>query len=699
MADPKHRREVGRWRIIACVLLLIALALLVAISVILVKIHTDTEKPTCGNPDTSKYGHVDLEESTTPSVFRDLTSEEINGLMKFLHSRKELDLVKEDEMIVNSSYVYLSELHLPNKQSVLDYLDKKGQKPAREAHVILFRGDKQIPDIEEIIVGPLPNPTGYRNVTYRPQSIPFMYRPINGPESIDVHTFLKTSGEQILGNMLEELYGGRLLNCGNKCVIFRYTTPVASSVSGEKRRQTWYWLSQFVEYYTLHPLDFAVMVDMHGPIYKIKWVWFHGQIYISLNEVLKFYNANKGSLTKIKFPDDSKNLFSSMNQRGTPPIDPPLRNPVQISPDGKRYNIKDRHVEYMFWEFDFRMATVKGPQLYDIRFKNERIAYELSLQEIAVFYSGHKPTDVLAHYLDGLELIGLLAKGLVPGVDCPEDATFINTTFQVESDGPIKNSNAFCLFEYNMGIPLRRHTWYSNGGFYEGMETTVLILRTISVIANYDYIVDYMFYPNGAIQVKVVSTGFVLGTFYTEYEAKYSFKLREHLGANIHQHLFNFKVDLDIKGTSNRFMTADVETEEIVKTFSANPNARLIQHKFTTNLKTTELEAVYKYNFETPKYLLVYSEEDRHINEHRNRKCYRIINKGMSKLMLPKGSGNEPSISWARYQVAMTRFKDMEPTSSSVYANLDTEDPIVHFQNFLDDDESIVDKVSIRLID
>jgi diamine oxidase len=66
-----------------------------------------------------------------------------------------------------------------------------------------------------------------------------------------------------------------------------------------------------------------------------------------------------------------------------------------------------------------------------------------------VFYSGHKPTDVLAHYLDGLELIGLLAKGLVPGVDCPEDATFINTTFQVESDGPIKNSNGFCLFEYN----------------------------------------------------------------------------------------------------------------------------------------------------------------------------------------------------------------------------------------------------------
>ena len=139
MADPKYRREVGRWRIVACVLLLIVLALLVAIIVILVKLHTDTDTPTCGNSDTSKYGHadleesatskyghVDLEESATPSVFRDLTSEEINGLMTFLHSRQELHLVKEDEMKVNSSYVFLSELHLPNKQSLLDYLDRKG---------------------------------------------------------------------------------------------------------------------------------------------------------------------------------------------------------------------------------------------------------------------------------------------------------------------------------------------------------------------------------------------------------------------------------------------------------------------------------------------------------------------------------------------------------------------------------------------
>ena len=698
MADPKVRREVGRWRILAFLLILIALALLVVIIILLVKFHTDQNKiSTCGSPDKSKYGHVDLKESATPSVFHDLTSNEINGLMAFLHSQKELNLVKAADMMVNSSYVFLSEIHLPSKQSVLDYLDRKGEKPAREAHVIMFRGDKQTPDIEEIIVGPLPKPTGYRVVPYRPLSIPFRYRPITGPEHIGVLTFLTKIVEQFLGHMLEEMYGGRLLNCGGKCLTFQYITPVASSLSGEKRRKTWYLLSQNAEYYTLHQLDFSVLIDQDGPKYTIEQVWFNGQLYNSLNDVLNFYNGNKVSLKKIKFPDVNKNLFSTMNQRGTPPIDPPLRNPVQVSPDGKRYNIEDRHVNYMFWDFDFRMSAIKGPQLYDIRFKNERIVYELSLQEIAVFYSGHKPMQALANYLDGVGLIGFQAKGLVPGVDCPNDATFIDTTFQVESDGPIKVLNAFCLFEYNMGIPLRRHLSYSfsYGRFYEGMETTVLILRTIATIVNYDYIIEFMFYANGAIQVKVVSTGYILGTFYTADENKYSFKLHDNLAANIHQHIFNFKADLDIKGTSNRFATADVETENIANKFSKKPNARLIQHKFSTKLKHKELEAVYEYKFETPKYLLVCNEEDKTQKGYQNAKCYRIINNGMSKQMLLKDSGNEPSVSWSRYQVAMTRFKDTEPSSSSLYAILDAEDPVVHFQKFLDDNESILDEVSI----
>ncbi|XP_052068796.1 putative amine oxidase [copper-containing] [Mytilus californianus] len=695
MADPKARRSLGRWRLATFIFSFVALVLFICIVAILITIHTRKKKiTTCESKENGQYGHIDLKESDNPSVFHDLTSKEVKGLMKYLYSQKTLNLVKTADMKVNTSYVFLSELYLPRKNSVLDYLDKKATKPAREARVILLRGDKQTPDIEEIIVGPLPNPTGHRPNPNRKKSIPFIYRPITGPEHVGSIEMVTVKVDQVLGTMFEDVYDGKLFNCNSKCLMIRYITPVSSVQSGEKRRKTWYWLSQTAEYFILHPLDFSVLVDLDGPNFTIEQVWFDGKLYKTLTDVLDYYEANKGSFSKIKFPDVSSDLFSTMNQRGTPPISPPLRNPVQVSPDGKRYNVKDRHVEYMSWQFDFGMSPIRGPQLYDLRFKNERIAYELSLQELSVFYAGYKPMQALANYLDGVGLIGIQAKGLVPGVDCPKDATYLSSTFQVESDGPFSFENAFCIFEYNLGMPLRRHHSYSfsYGRFYEGMETTVLILRTIAVIINYDYVIDFMFYPNGAMQVKVVSTGYVLGTFYTDNESKYSFKLHENLAANIHQHLFNFKVDLDIQGTANRFATANIETEDIPNKFSKDSNARLIQHKFSTSLKTTEKDAAYKFDFEAPKYLLVYKEDVKTRKTYKKSKSYRILNNGMSKLILPEGKGNEPSISWARYQVAMTKYNDSEPTSSSLYSILDAEDPIVHFQNFIDDNESIVDE-------
>jgi Cu2+-containing amine oxidase len=80
-----------------------------------------------------------------------------------------------------------------------------------------------------------------------------------------------------------------------------------------------------------------------------------------------------------------------MKKRGKSPFSVPLRNPSQISPDGKRYNMQGRKVIYMFWEFHVGMSPISGPRLFDIRFKGERIAYEISLQELTVFYSGYKP--------------------------------------------------------------------------------------------------------------------------------------------------------------------------------------------------------------------------------------------------------------------------------------------------------------------
>ena len=49
-----------------------------------------------------------------------------------------------------------------------------------------------------------------------------------------------------------------------------------------------------------------------------------------------------------------------------------------------------------------------------------------------------------------------------------------------------------------------------------------------------------------------------------------------------------------------------------------------------------------------------------------NPKAYRLLNRGMSKSLLPEDTGNEASGAWMRYQLAVTKYKEYERSSSSV---------------------------------
>ncbi|KAK6971137.1 amine oxidase, partial [Biomphalaria glabrata] len=49
--------------------------------------------------------------------------------------------------------------------------------------------------------------------------------------------------------------------------------------------------------------------------------------------------------------------------------------------------------------------------------------------------------------------------------------------------------------------------------------------------------------------------------YYINAEKQYGFRIGETLSGNLHQHLFHFKVDLDINGTANRYQTLDIEPE------------------------------------------------------------------------------------------------------------------------------------------
>lgn len=57
-----------------------------------------------------------------------------------------------------------------------------------------------------------------------------------------------------------------------------------------------------------------------------------------------------------------------------------------------------------------------------------------------------------------------------------------------------------------------------------------------------------------------------------------------------------------------------------------------------------------------------------------------------------------PRLSSARYKVAITKHKDSEQTSSSLYSQNDIWTPAVDFSKFIEDNESIEDEVCFDVI-
>ena len=630
---PKIRRQIAVLRILVVTLFIALLALAIAFAVHTGNLQEEIEnRPItyCQRGD----NNIKLDPPDYLPPFHDLTDNEITNVKDYLYSDTDLNLVNASAIWCNLSYIYTIELYIPNKDLMLGYLDHGRAQPEREAKVILFRGDKPESYVEEYVVGPLPQPTYKKDQ----KTYPFRYRPITTPEHIGAIHRLKQEVHEKVGKLLEESYGGKLLDCKENCLEFKTISMMSPVVSGEPvSRKIWFWLAPDVEYFSLHPLDFSVLVDVTSKYveqYTIQMIYYGEERFMSLHELMQAYKDGSVVKTKIPFPSKTEHKFSSSKRKVDSENfnDDLLPPPREFEPAGKRYSINGRHITYLQWDLDLRMSTISGPQLFNVKYQNERIVYELSLQEISVFYSGNGPGLRYADFIDSIALLGGEVRSLIPGSDCPVHSTYIPTSHVFEySEEPVTIERAFCVFEHNTARPLRRHLErHGKNKFYGGMEDSVLTIRSIITIHNYDYIIDFSFHQNGAIHVSVLSTGYILTSYRYPAEDDYGFRLRDHMTGNIHHHMFNFKVDLDIKDRYNRFETLEIVPTAVDNSlWSANPNIKYHQTKFYRNHIHTEKEAAIKYNFSSPNYLTFYS--NKHKSKYGVPRAYRLLNRGMSK--------------------------------------------------------------------
>ncbi|KAG3268872.1 amine oxidase, copper containing 3, transcript variant X1 [Ictidomys tridecemlineatus] len=310
-------------------------------------------------------------------------------------------------------------------------------------------------------------------------------------------------------------------------------------------RATWFGL-----YYNLsgagfflHPVGLELLVD-HKALDPAHWtiqkVFYQGRYYESLAQLEDQFEA--GLVNVVVIPDNGTGGSWSLKS----PVAPGRAPPLQFHPQGPRFSVQGNQVASSMWTFSFGLGAFSGPRIFDIRFQGERVAYEVSVQEAVAIYGGNSPAAMLTRYMDGSFGIGKYSTPLTRGVDCPYLATYVDWHFLLESQTPKTIHDAFCVFEQNQGLPLRRHHSDFNSYYFGGLAETVLVFRSVSTLLNYDYVWDMIFHPNGAIEVKVHATGYISSSFFFGAAQKYGNRVGEHTLGTVHTHSAHFKVDLDV---------------------------------------------------------------------------------------------------------------------------------------------------------
>ncbi|XP_044154183.1 membrane primary amine oxidase-like isoform X1 [Bufo gargarizans] len=663
-------------KIVTALLILAVATILALVSVLL--FVSKTKSCNSGNQKTSALKHNDQS-----LIFSDLTHAELDQVVAYLKKNINENLVDISKADPSSNCIYSVELLPPSKKDALLYLDKGGPKPRREAMAVVYFGSHSEPEIMEYVVGPLPNPTYKNDVTLQRYKgkLPYHRRPVIGSEykQIRQHFLLKEYPKA--KSFLKEVLG---YNESDSEYFAALTSAPRGFASGE--RQTWFgiFLNTQGSGFFLHPTGLELLFNHKNLDYN-KWsvekVFYNGEYLQSLSELEEKFKKRQLKVVQIKKPHH-KDDIASLN----PPKSSVSDIPLQYEPQGARFSIKNNQVLFHHWSFAFGVNVNRGLRLYDIKFKGERIVYELSIQEAISVYGSNAPTGMSTRYMDGHFGIGRSIFQLVRGIDCPYLATFIDTHYLLDSDSPVLNKGSICIFELNTGIPLRRHFSSLGSSYYGGLANTVLIIRTIATLGNYDYVFDFMFYQNGAIESKVHATGYISTSFFMDGGKQHGNKVGPYTLGTIHTHFINYKVDLDVGGINNSLVAHDMEFQDQVVPW--NPEWKLQQTVLTKKVLASENQAAFQQHGPMPRYMQFASKQK---NKWDHERSFRIQMVSFAGDYLPEKSSVHNSMNWAKYKLAVTKHKEEEHTSSSIYNQNDPWSPTVQFSNFINN-ENIIDE-------
>jgi primary-amine oxidase len=519
-------------------------------------------------------------------------------------------------------------LHPPAKSAVLSY--RSGQPFPRAADVVLLRGEKTFAARVDIVAKKV--------LSF--EELPGVQAPILASELFGEDEAIKSDPR-----VVEALKKRGITNLGTvSCIVL----PGAYQSIPEQATQR---------------MGFGSCSQRHG-VYHSWGRAIEGltlQVNMATKKVLKVVDTEV-----VPVP------AGNIDYEAIPENPRPHTTPISISqPAGPSYKIENGEISWQNWLFRVRIDQRIGTVLNLVRFVDQgrprSILYEASVSELFVPYMDPSNGWNNRVFVDAGEFYatGFLAP-LRPGADCPANATWFDGLSVNENGAPKFNSNVACLFERDPETVAWRH--YEDGEIY-GRPTRELVLRSAATIGNYDYIMDWRFSPDGTIEVAVGATG-VIETKPTlqekapdhegHGEPEYGQFVAAHtIGVN-HDHFFSFRLDFDVDGPNNSFMT-----HRMVQQRLANDPMRKSIWVAQPNVAASEKDAILDIQLDKPSMWMFINPSVKGPLNHPT--GYEVMPGATAKSLLSPDDPPQKVGAFSEHQFWVTPYNENERYASGIY--------------------------------
>ncbi|CBZ51594.1 hypothetical protein NCLIV_013880 [Neospora caninum Liverpool] len=346
--------------------------------------------------------------------------------------------------------------------------------------------------------------------------------------------------------------------------------------------------------------------------------------------------------------------------------------PEHIEPQGKRYTITHNpdstsySISYAGWTMTVTNDRDTSLKIWNLRFKDQRYAFELGVNEALAHYSvAERHWYFMDSWYGGL---GAAARRVHPGIECAKTGTVLFW------------DKSLCVFEEDKARPLRSH--WKAGVLRDAVPHYALVLRQIITVSNYDYITDYIFHQSGFFEATMAFTGELYAgvevPWYSARQASHGTQVTGsmRMGA-LHAHLASWKVDFDLD---------DYKSNSIVWHEIKHDTARPGALKIDTWFAETEEQAYYKFNNTRPLHYQVVNEEH---NVYGNVGGFTVLPLPTVAIPNPEFELYTGPAAWAKYRILTTLRKEEEFHGSLPRDNKYALRPAVSIDRYIRDNEPI----------